>query len=732
MALFTVMRRLGAVAVALVAVVHPAAATAATVSNASGNRLEFIADPGEPNRVTVSASGDALIVTDEGVFELNSVQGTCTFVDLRTASCPAAGVTDLDVSTGDLDDQITNATGLAGSLLGGDGNDLIRGGGADERLEGGAGSDDLDGGDGADRLFGATAQDPAAGADTDVLGGGPGSDALAGSGGPDRLEGGAGNDALDGAGGDDDVRGGDGADTVIGGAGNDAQDGGPGDDLVGTDGTASSQELGNDALLGGEGDDTLAPGPGPPFADDDALSGGPGTDTVSYGARLSPVAASKDGIANDGAVGERDDVGLDVERLAGGLGSDTLVGGPGDDALDGEPGDDVIDGRAGNDTLRGDSGGAGDGSDTVIGGDGDDAVAGDGGGDTLAGGLGSDDLVGGAGQDTAAYSEVADVTVALEAGTGGGVAPQDIDRLAEVEDVQGGDQRDTLTGTEGANILHGAGGEDYIDGRGGPDALDGGPAADVIAARDGTRDASVACGAGPDFAIVDPGDPVIRSGPERCEQVDDGTRTRPRPGQLGVQPRCGSGDGEPTFQLPTMRRPVPLRYPVVLPSGRGRRRGTVLDPAACTLTLEVPRGRRGTSLADVSRGAAAVSQTGRRPITTVLDVPRPDCTAATAASAAPRPATRVAVSTKRRGRWKVRGRYSAGASVGTSWITVERCASTTTIVRRGKVRVFDRVARRRVVVRAGRRYVARAKRALRAQAKAPEASRSAGGRPAPR
>lgn len=56
---------------------------------------------------------------------------------------------------------------------------------------------------------------------------------------------------------------------------------------------------------------------------------------------------------------------------------------------------------------------------------------------------------------------------------------------------------------------------------------------------------------------------------------------------------------------------------------------------------------------------------------------------------------------------KVKGKYAIGASDGTDWITIESCESTTTIVRRGRVRVRDRVKRRTVIVRPGRPYEAR-------------------------
>ena len=103
----------------------------------------------------------------------------------------------------------------------------------------------------------------------------------------------------------------------------------------------------------------LVPGPGPALADADSVSEGADFDTVSYAGRMTPVDVSKDGVANDGAVAEGDDVGFDVERISGGLVSDALRGGPGADVLEGAPGDDTLSGP-GPDRLLG-----GPGLDTV-------------------------------------------------------------------------------------------------------------------------------------------------------------------------------------------------------------------------------------------------------------------------------------------------------------------------------------------------------------------------------
>jgi Ca2+-binding RTX toxin-like protein len=180
----------------------------------------------------------------------------------------------------------------------------------------------------------------------DVLVGGPGRDVIVGQGGGDRI---------DGGGGDDFICGGSGNDFLLGGDGNDR--------LVG--------EAWNDRLAGGNGADLL--------------DGGDGADIADYSERGASVAVTIDGLANDGELGEGDDVRSNVEKVWGGSGSDALTGSPSNNALIGGAGSDTLNGGLGFDTLDG-----GDGYDQLDGGRGDD---------TLLGGLGFDILNGGFGED---------------------------------------------------------------------------------------------------------------------------------------------------------------------------------------------------------------------------------------------------------------------------------------------------------------------------------------------
>jgi len=300
-------------------------------------------------------------------------------------------------------------------------------------------------------------------------------------------------------------------------------------------------------------------------------------------------------------------------------------------------------------------------------------------------------------------------------GLGGRLQGDDGDDLLRggsgAEVVDGGAGDDTLYGGAGDDRVGGDGGEDYIDAGSGADRLDGGAGPDVVVARDGRRREPVSCGPGQDLAIVDWGDGVARSGSGRCEQVDDGTDTTPRPGRIYVQPRRCAASGGAELGLPAMDRLVPLRYSILLRSGYRGRPAPWFDASACSVRLTATPGQGRRASATVSDGAALVAQGSGRRVATQLSVVPPACVAAGSGRAtAGRRTARLRVSTGRaRGRWRVRGRFSIAASFGTDWTTLEGCSTTTTIVRRGRVRVRDDVKRRTVTVRAGHRYVARAR-----------------------
>ena len=164
---------------------------------------------------------------------------------------------------------------------------------------------------------------------------------------PALLQGGTGDDHLIGLFGNDVLSGGDGADDLEGAQGGDTLNGGPGDDTL-------EGVLGNDTLRGDGGDDVLRAALGT-----DAVDGGDGRDRADYAGYTSSVNLTLDGVANDGASGENDDL-IAIEDLTGGDASDNLTGdgvanrldaGDGDDHLTGAGGLDVYLAGAGDDVL---------------------------------------------------------------------------------------------------------------------------------------------------------------------------------------------------------------------------------------------------------------------------------------------------------------------------------------------------------------------------------------------
>ncbi|HEY1274026.1 MAG TPA: hypothetical protein VGF25_03920 [Thermoleophilaceae bacterium] len=68
------------------------------------------------------------------------------------------------------------------------------------------------------------------------------------------------------------------------------------------------------------------------------------------------------------------------------------------------------------------------------------------------------------------------------------------------------------------------------------------------------------------------------------------------------------------------------------------------------------------------------------------------------------------VSGNAKGRFRTRGRHSAATVRGTIWTVADRCDGTLTTVKRGRVAVRDFRRKKTVLVRAGKRYLARARR----------------------
>lgn len=269
--------------------------------------------------LTIDAGSEA---ADIGVFELwgrvvvtsRDVSGTSHYHSFNRDQ-----VKEIVFSGSSLADKFSNTTGIADSIYGGGGDDVLSGGRAKSYVRGGAGHDTINGGAGSDQIYGDDGNDKINGDDgNDEIHGGDGNDMINGGAGNDRLYGDRGKDTLNGGDGTDRIYGGDGDDTIFGGGGDDTLYGNDGSDHVYGDGFMCAQ--GADHLLGGDGEDWLYGGGG-----NDTIEG-QGWDDHLYG-----------GGGND--------------RLLGGYGHDELFGDGGVDELVGGPGADYFDGGAMRDTL---------------------------------------------------------------------------------------------------------------------------------------------------------------------------------------------------------------------------------------------------------------------------------------------------------------------------------------------------------------------------------------------
>ncbi len=442
------------------------------VRNASDKEMTVVLAPtgkGESITIVVPAHTDTLITSEvlgthklllDGKLLDTKAGSNSTFNWSTPISMGVEGDDKIDAGAGN---DIVNGNGGNDVIKGGDGDDILDGGRGEDKLYGGNGNDTLlagydlgngdlfDGGDGVDtyQIDGTEVDhlafyvDLQTGTDQyhnqyvsieNVIGGDV-NDILLGNSANNVLDGRAGNDVLDGRDGDD---------RLLGGLGNDKLSGGNGRDLLfGQDG--------NDTLIGGDGNDVLNGGLGA-----DILDGGAGDrDKANY--RHSTTGVIVDLSTGVGMGGDaQGDTLIGIEYLAGSMFDDVLTGNDGVNRLIGALGNDVLNGGGGNDIL--------------------------------IGGRGADQLNGGDGIDAVDYNWSDEgVTVNLEQNVGlGGDAHGDT--FSSIENINGSQMNDTLTGDAGDNRIHGRAGDDKLRGGDGDDTLIGGAGADFIDGGNGAAD----------------------------------------------------------------------------------------------------------------------------------------------------------------------------------------------------------------------------------------------------
>jgi hypothetical protein len=162
--------------------------------------------------------------------------------------------------------------------------------------------------------------------------------------------------------------------------------------------------------------------------------------------------------------------------------------------------------------------------------------------------------------------------------------------------------------------------------------------------------------------------------------------------------------GTVRIKLPNRRRFRVLREGDQLPVG------TVVDTLNGRVTLFAAANKKGgTSESDFYDGIFKLSQTkGSKPITVLKLVEKlTGCKSKKQANVAAKKKKKRRLWGNGSGRFRTRGKHSAATVVGTKWLVQDRCKSTLTRVVRGRVRVRDFVKDKNVIVRAGKKYVAR-------------------------
>ena len=288
--------------------------------------------------------------------------------------------------------------------------------------------------------------------------------------------------------------------------------------IIGTDGNDELYGFsGDDTINGMGGDDWLYGGVG-----DDIIDGGAGFDRIDFRESASSVVVDfSAGTAAGAAIGS--DKISNIERVIGSNFDDTLIGSTTDDdvweSFTGGLGDDIIDGAGGNDYVwygRSNAGiqvdletgivtgGEGEDqltsiewvagsnfADILLGSEGDDGFSPDALGDDGAGSnfkVGGTDIIDGKGGiDTVSYNNtrtddgfspsgiVANLTVGEVTDPAGNV-----DKLSNIENINGSAYNDNIIGDHNANILRGIDGDDILSGGSGNDTLDGGSGNDTL------------------------------------------------------------------------------------------------------------------------------------------------------------------------------------------------------------------------------------------------------------
>jgi hypothetical protein len=144
-----------------------------------------------------------------------------------------------------------------------------------------------------------------------------------------------------------------------------------------------------------------------------------------------------------------------------------------------------------------------------------------------------------------------------------------------------------------------------------------------------------------------------------------------------------------------------------LKAGRQIPVGTTVDTTKGRVTLVTAAKGGSTDQADFYDGIFKVGQAKKSKLTTLKLVEKLSCKGAGKANAAKKKKRKRRLWGDGKGKFRTKGSFSSATVRGTKWLVQDTCTTTTTTVKRGKVAVRDFGKRRTVIVKAGRKYVAR-------------------------
>jgi hypothetical protein len=141
--------------------------------------------------------------------------------------------------------------------------------------------------------------------------------------------------------------------------------------------------------------------------------------------------------------------------------------------------------------------------------------------------------------------------------------------------------------------------------------------------------------------------------------------------------------------------------------------GTIVDTRKGRITLFAAANKNGgLAKADFFDGLFKLTQSkGKKPLVTLTLTEKLSCKGAgKAASAAKKKKKKRRLWGDGKGKFRTKGQFSSATVRGTRWLVEDRCTSTLTRVKRGKVAVRDFVKHKTVLVKKNHKYIARKRR----------------------